>query len=130
MAQSTYQDICGDMTEAKFRAKARDYFRLAYSNFDDMVHLKGMYLAKMHEAHLYEVNDNMNDDSRFVKQRALKMAIRLRGDYFDHVKRYGYTHCCHIPRQHGDQISLLTEIVEQNKKMALFKAPPGKPNLK
>lgn len=70
-----------------------------------MGHLKGMYLAKQHEAQLPEVSDDR-------QQRALNYANRMRRDYFEHVKKYGYENCCHIPRHHGEEISLLTEIVE------------------
>ena len=43
------------------------------------------------------------------------MAERYRRDYFEHINKYGYESCCHIPRHHGDEISLLTEIVNNNK---------------
>ena len=51
------------------------------------------------------------------------MASRLRRDYFEHVKKFGYDSICYIPRHHGDQISLLTEIVDQNKRSPLFRTP-------
>ena len=88
-----------------------------------MAHLKGMYLAKMFEAELYEDQDDSESDVAFMRSRAMKMAKRLRRDYFDHINNYGYEACCHIPRQHGDVISLLTEIVEKNNKAVLFRTP-------
>lgn len=54
----------------------------------------------------------------------------MKRDYFGHVKMFGYAHCPHIPRQHGEQISLLTEIVDQNKKYALFRVPSFLPSQK
>ena len=48
------------MDEAKFRIKARQHFKKAYPNFKCMVHLKGMYLSKQHEALLYEEGDLNN----------------------------------------------------------------------
>ena len=48
------------------------------------------------------------------------MAERYRRDYFEHINKYGYESCCHIPRHHGDEISLLTEIVNNNKWKILF----------
>ena len=57
-AKQNYQEICGeDMDEAKFRVKARQHFKKAFPNFKSMLHLKGMYLAKQHEALLYEEGD-------------------------------------------------------------------------
>lgn len=113
------------MTMQKFKERAIEHYKMAYSNFDQMVHLKGMYLAKKHEAELYEVQeyDDGEDDIDIVKTRAKKMASRLRRDYFEHVKKFGYDSICYIPRHHGDQISLLTEIVEQNKRSPLFRTP-------
>jgi len=52
------EDICGDMTEDDFRRKARENFREAYNNFDTRAHLKGMYMAKKHEANLFEEADD------------------------------------------------------------------------
>ena len=72
-----------------------------------------MYLAKKHEAELYDVNElDGEDDIDIVKTRAVKNAAVLRRDYHEHVKKFGYESICYIPRHHGEQISLLTEIVE------------------
>lgn len=90
------------MTDALFREKALGQFREAFQYFDTMVHLKGMYLAKMHEAYLYNVSDDAESSNGYVQQRAIKNAKRLRRDYFEHVNRYGYQDCCHIPRHHGE----------------------------
>ena len=113
------------MTATKFREEAIDFFKKAYNYFDEMMHLKGMYLSKRHEESLYEVpldHDGENDVA-FVKKRAKKMYQMNRRDYFEHIKKYGYKSCCYIPRHHGEEISLLTEIVEENKKQPLFKTP-------
>ena len=63
------------MTITKFREEAIDFFKKAYNYFDEMMHLKGMYLSKRHEESLYEVpldHDGENDVA-FVKKRAKKM---------------------------------------------------------
>ena len=82
-----------------------------------MLHLKGMYLAKQHEASLYE---EVDQESILAKNEAESLARRIRREYFEHIKHHGYDKCSYIPRHHGDQLSLLTEIVEKNKKQALF----------
>ena len=42
------------MTETLFRERAKQLFKSAYQAFEEKEHLKGMYLAKKHEANLYE----------------------------------------------------------------------------
>ena len=117
-AKQNYQDICReDMDEDKFRVKAREHFKKAFPNFKAMLHLKGMYLAKQHEAALYEDGDLENITAQYESEA---LARKIRREYFDHIKHNGYDKCSYIPRHHGDQISLLTEIVEKNKKQALF----------
>ena len=51
------------------------------------------------------------------------MIPRYRHDYFEHIKEHGYEYSSHIPRHHGEEISLLTEIVTQNKKQDIFRKP-------
>eukprot|EP00353_Schmidingerella_taraikaensis_P018738 CAMPEP_0185623632 /NCGR_PEP_ID=MMETSP0436-20130131/60009_1 /TAXON_ID=626734 ORGANISM="Favella taraikaensis, Strain Fe Narragansett Bay" /NCGR_SAMPLE_ID=MMETSP0436 /ASSEMBLY_ACC=CAM_ASM_000390 /LENGTH=134 /DNA_ID=CAMNT_0028265743 /DNA_START=757 /DNA_END=1157 /DNA_ORIENTATION=+ len=111
------------MTEAKFRNKAIEHFRKAYNNFDMMAHLKGMYLAKQQEANLYELSVEETSDADYNQQRSLKMAKLCKSDYQSYVSAYGYGHCCHVPRLHGEVISLLTEIVTDYDKAALFRIP-------
>ena len=53
------------MTDAMFREKALDQFREAFQNFYTMVHLKGMYLAKMHEAYLYNLSDDAESSNGY-----------------------------------------------------------------
>jgi len=75
-----------------------------------MVHLKGLYLAKRHEANLLSEKGSHDE----AQSLAMKFAQRHCRDYSKHVKTYGFASCCHIPRQHGEVISLLTEIVATN----------------
>ena len=53
------------MDEAKFRIKARQHFKKAFPNFKSMLHLKGMYLSKQHEALLYEEGDLNNVTAQY-----------------------------------------------------------------
>ena len=87
------------MDEDRFRVKARQHFKKAYPNFEAMFHLKGMYLAKQHEALLYEEGDL---DSLSEKDEAESQARKTRREYFDHIKHHGYKKCSYIPRHHGD----------------------------
>ena len=105
------------MSEVKFRKEARENFKKAFKNFDEIGHLKGMYLSKQHEAQLYDEQDSK-------KQHVLRMILRYRHDYFEHIKEHGSEcSCSHIPRHHGEEISLLTEIVTQNKKQDISRKP-------
>ena len=64
------------MTTAKFRKRAIEFYKKAYHNFDEMVHLKGMYLAKRHEESHYNTEEGLEDeednDIALVKKRAKK----------------------------------------------------------
>ena len=107
------------MTVALFREKARGLFKLAYQSFEVKEHLKGMYLAKKHEANLFEevteaTSPQDRDELAFRRQSAIDATILLQRNYFAYVKRFGYEKCSYIPRHHGEEISLLTEIVEEN----------------
>lgn len=50
----------------------------------------------------------------YRRENALDTAQHLQKEYFSYVKRFGYEKCSYIPRHHGEEISLLTEIVEEN----------------
>jgi len=80
-----FEEFCGGKTEQDFKILAREHFREAHRNFDEMVHFKGMYLAKEHEANLYDIRNDTMEDYDFMQQRALKMAKLLKRDYFKHV---------------------------------------------
>ena len=114
-AQITYEADCGNMTETLFRERAKQLFKSAYQAFEEKEHLKGMYLAKKHEANLYE--EGTTEHNAKVREY-----LNLQAEYFKYIRRHGYEKCSYIPRQHGDEISLLTEIVEENGSQSLFYA--------
>ena len=61
-------------SELDFRILAMKYFTEAYKSFSEMNHLKGMYLAKEHEASLCEMLYKTLDDFDLMHSRARKLA--------------------------------------------------------
>lgn len=62
-------------SENDYKVLALKHFKEAYRNFDEMVHLKGMYLAKEHEANLCEsLSESMKEYDTEMEARARKMA--------------------------------------------------------
>ena len=120
----TFHEVCRDMTEGKFQAEARDHFHKAHTHFEDVNHLKGMYIAKKHEVALLEASlaGNIDASDREYK-RARRKLQDSKSDYQSYVADYGYQHCCHVPRLHGDVWSLLTEVVVNYHKKDLFREP-------
>lgn len=93
---------------------------MAFKDFEKTNHLKGMYMAKQYEEDLSHISlDNIDINHGSVTKKEMS-AQQLRQDYFNWIKKYDYKHCCHIPRQHGDVISLITEIVDNNKKDSIL----------
>ena len=48
------------------------------------------------------------------KSKILKLANNLNGKYENYIESNGYESCCHIPREQGEVVSLLTELVYSN----------------
>ena len=77
--QTHFKEVAMYDSVCKYEEVARKHYREAYTHFDTMMHLKGMYLAKWHEAGLYMRPSGVSgsdpeDDSSFVQKRALKDA--------------------------------------------------------
>ena len=76
-----------------------------------------MYLAKQHAANLYDVD--YIDTEEMLQKSAKKEELddeakELKEDCEEYVNRYGLSNCPHIPREHGEDTSLMVEIVEKN----------------
>ena len=83
-----------------------------------------MYIAKKHEVKLLEASRASNTDaSDSVYTRARRVLQESKSDYQRYVAEFGYKHCCHVPRLHGDEWSLLTEVVVNYHKSNLFDEP-------
>ena len=122
---SEVSEISGVELPAEILAQqARDYFKMAFKDFEKTNHLKGMYMAKQYEEDLSQISLNNIDINHGSVTKKEMSAYQLRKDYFQWIKKYDYKHCSHIPRQHGEVISLITEIVDHNRKdTVLFKTP-------
>ena len=53
-ARKMHEEEFRDMNLIAFKEKAKELFKQAYQSFEVKEHLKGMFLAKKHEAHIYE----------------------------------------------------------------------------
>ena len=88
------------------------HFSDAYRRFEKLHHLIGKYLCKLHEMEITA------DPSR---KEGLPLEVKkLKRQYKDYVREVGLAKTCHIPREQGNVISLLSEIVDQVDKKALF----------
>jgi len=79
---------------------AIEHFENAYEYFQPYNHLKGMYLAKKHIFHMSDMKEILVDEVK-----------HLRDEYKKYWVDVGLIHSVYIPREHGDEISLLTELV-------------------
>ena len=79
----------------------------------------GMYLAKLHEARLITLINEGSEDIDILANRTKRLALEHQAAYHRHVNKFG--HSVHIPRHHGEDISLLVEIVDKNSREHLFK---------
>ena len=44
----------------------------------------------------------------------------LKANFLDYIARFGNKNCPHIPREEGEDVSLLVELVEKNTHESLF----------
>ena len=82
------------------------YFSSAYRAFEKVGHLAGMYLSKKHEFEL--LPEAMHESA---KEPYKQLVSECSKRYFDYCEAQNIDNCCHIPREHGPDISLMTEIV-------------------
>ena len=54
------------------------------------------------------------------KKEFVQEAKELKEEYDEYVSRYGLSYCPHVPREHGEDTSLMVEIVEKNHQSNLF----------
>ena len=95
--------------ESQSRALARRHYRDAYASFKQVNHLLGMLLAKQHETELFP-NSASDADQRKAKKKVEKLQKR----FLQYCKEHGINKSCHIPRESGADISIMTEIVYHN----------------
>ena len=103
--KASYDDLLESVEE--YHTKAKKHFNVAHNNFKKINHIKGQSMALLHESNLIKNDDDM-------KARILRKVDVLDQKYEQYVGRFGTDTCCHVPREQGEVVSLLTEIVYSN----------------
>ena len=80
----------------------------------------GLYMCKSHERELLELL-KIEDIVRLNK--AQKTKLRYEKQFQRYCKKPGVEMSCHIPREHGPDVSLMTEIVYSQVTSSLFPKP-------
>ena len=71
----------------------------------------------MSKKHDYELlPGEMQDELREMHRKGVSECSKR---YFDYCETQGIENSCHIPREHGPDISIMTEIVQKNHKLNL-----------
>ena len=96
--------------------KAVIHFEEAFKGFKVHHHLKGMYLSKKNSLNQMREVDSFAEQ----KKKTQKEVDNLRAEYMKYWKEVGLDNSCYIPREHGDEISLLTELVLDAKVEDIF----------
>merc|ERR1712228_1045032 len=81
---------------------AIESFESAYSNFEKHNHLKGMFLAKKRYLSMLFL-----ESDRESRMKTIGEVSRLSNRYKTYWTEVGLVNSCYIPREHGDEISLL-----------------------
>lgn len=101
--------------------KAKDFYRDAYEEFKEAGHLMGKYLSKVGEKRNYCVDEDESDDELDQLQSQISELVKKVEEYQRDV---GFEHSCFIPREHGEEISLMSEIVFRQQHAPLFPSKP------
>ena len=70
-----------------------------------------MYMSKKHEFEL------LPDFMQEMKEKYRKTVSECSKRYLDYCETKGIERSCHIPREHGPDISIMTEIVQKQHKL-------------
>ena len=89
--------------------KAIGYFDGAYRGFEKNHHLKGMHLAKKSKLNLLFLVDSRAEETL----KTVMDVGKLQKSYRNYRTDVGLDNSCYIPREHGEDVSLLTELVLQ-----------------
>ena len=90
--------------------KSLNYFRSAYKSFDPVDHLVGKWMSSAHivELMMNSENPGTSQDISAAKKKADLCEKKL----FEYCKKNdGIENSCHISREHGHDISIMSEIV-------------------
>ena len=66
----------------------------------------GMYLSKKHERKLSSTGSATDPETK-------RQASECKKVLYEYLNTHGIDHCYYIPREHGNEISLMTEIVDK-----------------
>ena len=82
-----------------------------------MDHLFGMYLSKLHEIETMVVDEEEEPELMQEEESEKQKLLEQLQNYGRDV---GFEHSVYIQREHGEDISLMTEIVTQQSDSTLF----------
>ena len=114
--------------------KAIDYFEEAKEAFDQVQHLMGSYLSKLGQwqskLNIVDICRGADDDVEDLEEEATELLSEVNelcGKVLDyHRESGGFEKCCFIPRDHGNEVSLMAEIVyRKQQSLSLFPRKDG-----
>lgn len=106
---------------------ALENFKSAYMNFKRVDHLFGMYMSKLNVINttVFEEEDGEVTPEELKTKAALQAKLKILHEKFQaYGKEVGFEHSPYIKREHGDDISLMTEIVTKQSDQSLFPRGP------
>ena len=108
--------------KSKVIERAIEHYMNAHKHFAKVKHLHGSYQAKKHESMLREDHTvllSQGNQEKKEKLESIKVQVRLEADkeekrFREYITANTQGKCPYIERVHGEEISLLTEIVYSN----------------
>ena len=103
------------------KLKARTFFRRAHSSFAEVGHLMGMWMSKTYEAELMTDTEKDLNESESARNKAKACEL----EFQKYCVEEGIESSCHIPREQGPDISIMTEIVFDKNSQLFARKPDG-----
>ena len=97
---------------------AMNYYAEAYKQFRNTRHLVGMYLSKLRETEC--LSASTSKENSHLKAKAQKKVKNLTEKLQSYAQTSGVDYCCFILREQGEDISLMSEIVNGQQFSPLF----------
>ena len=102
--------------------RAIEHYVAAYKSFKKMDHLFGLYITKKRESSLMDTYNTYlprgeeisKDKPKSEKEKCRQKLKKWEQRWKEYKEKNGTSNCPYVERYHGDEISLLTEIVYYN----------------
>ena len=98
---------------------AMNYYKQAYKNYKKVRHLVGMYMSKAREKELIVVEENEEETKNLVGKKTKKVK-HLFVNIREYYASYGHENGVYINREHGEDMSLMTELILSKTDEPLF----------